>query len=181
MLKKSLSLLLALALLLGSSALAQEEQVPDLSMYAIPFDTTDLNGERVTAQILENYDLTIVNVWAVTCGYCVREMPGLEEFYQQLPENVNMIGLCLDADSYGDVAKKIIDQSKVTFTNVLLDQALYASLYAQITGTPTTFYLDNKGNIVGKPLVGAVLSNAVEVLNGELNTRLALLNKDKAM
>ena len=77
--KKILALLIA-ALLTCSFALAEAGltsfQTYDLSTIAFD-ENEEMTIETVTQDIFADYDLTMVNVWATWCGYCVEEMPEL--------------------------------------------------------------------------------------------------------
>ena len=69
------------------------------------FETTTLDGEKFTQDNLKDYDLTVVNVWSTTCGYCIDEMPALEKLKNQLPSNVQFVSICLDGEASPDTAK----------------------------------------------------------------------------
>ena len=175
MTKRLAALMMVFSLLLGMTALAEvapeETKEPDLSAYVVPFDTTDVSGNRITAEILGQYDLTVINVWATTCGYCVMEIPELEKFYQQKPENVNFMAICMDGGYYPKVVAQMEEQYGITYSNLIPDMVLWNGLLADILGTPTTLFLDSKGNLVGDPIIGAP-RDLLETYNAEVAKRL---------
>ena len=143
--KKLLCSLLLLAMI-GSFALA-EAGLND-------FTTIDMEGNTVTQEIFADYDLTVLNVWATWCGYCIEEMPELAKLKTMLPENVNFITLCEDAHLDMDLANKILTASGANFQTLVLTQEIYDQFFYQIQAFPTTFFLDSEGMPVVDPIVG---------------------------
>lgn len=97
----------------------------------------------------------MVNIWTTTCGFCIEEMPGLEMLYQSLPEGVNLIGICADATYDQQTAEAIIEETGITFTNLMDSTSLNQSLLNNVDGVPTTVFVDSTGALVGQPQVGA--------------------------
>lgn len=124
------------------------------------FTDTDLEGNAVTQAVFENYDLTIVNIWATWCGPCVSEMKDLEELHQSLPENANIIGICIDALDSPDTAKQILADNGVTFTQLTGSGELQDDLLNYIMAVPTTLFIASDGSIVGDPIEGAMSAQA---------------------
>ncbi|MDO4482976.1 MAG: TlpA disulfide reductase family protein [Clostridia bacterium] len=137
------------------------------------FSTRDLQGSEVTDDIFAQADLTVLNVWATTCPPCIREMPELEAWSHDLPENVQVIGLVIDvSDTSGkvyDTAMTIIGKTGVTYRNLMMDRSL-TGFVSGIIGTPTTFFVDKDGRQVCEPVVGAYMDmyrqNVTDWLSG---------------
>lgn len=116
------------------------------------FSTTDLDGNAVDSSILSEAKLTVLNVWATYCTPCVNEMPDLETLSQNYKDKgVQVVGLV--ADVFDDEekkaeAKEILSATGVTYVNLLPDTVLDDSLLYDITGTPTTLFLDSEGKIL---------------------------------
>ena len=98
----------------------------------------------------------MINLWTSWCTYCIREMPELEEIYQEYKEKgCNVVGILMDADEPGamDEALAILEQTGVTYmtlkpTGDILDQ-IPAQAY------PTTYFVDENGKLIGETVVGA--------------------------
>lgn len=131
-----------------SAATAQ----PTIGM--MDFTTTTMDGATFTNEDLADYKLTMVNIWSTTCHFCVEEMPGLELLYQNLPEGVNLIGICLDGDFNRQVAESILSESGVTFATLLDSESLGQSLTGYVSSLPTTIFVNNKGELVGQGIAG---------------------------
>ena len=122
------------------------------------FTTQDLSGNTVDNSIFAKVDLTVLNLWGTTCSPCITEMPELQEWSENMPENVQLIGLVLDAAA-GDadaieMAQMICEATGVTYTNLLRSEDLY-EFATGIIFTPTTIFVDGNGSIVGEPVIGA--------------------------
>jgi len=119
------------------------------------FTTKDLNGNEVTDKIFADSKLTMVNVWATTCGPCVSEMPELEEIYKERKDaGFNLIGIVTDGETALEDAKFILDKKGVNFANIIMEKSLEEGFVSKISGTPTTVFVNSKGEIVGEPILG---------------------------
>ena len=121
------------------------------------FTATDLEDNEVSQEILADYDLTLVNVWATFCGPCLREMPSLGELAAEYqPQGVNIIGIVSDTltsegeldEDQVDLARDLVEETNAEYTHLLPSQDLFG-LLGQIYAVPTTFFVDSEGNQVG--------------------------------
>ncbi len=124
------------------------------------FSTEDFQGNAITQDILADYDLTMVNIWATWCGYCIEEMPELQKLSESLPENVNLITICTDAEQNKDLAEKILEQSNATFLTLMGSSSLEEGLTRYVTGFPSTVFVDKEGNLVGQGISGVPAQGA---------------------
>lgn len=119
------------------------------------FTTTDFNGNVCTEAIFEAYDLTIVNVWATWCGWCVKEMPYFSKLKSMLPENMNLITICEDAMTEPEKAYQILEVSDaLDVTTLKANDEINDRFLFQIYAYPTTYFLDHNGNVLGDPIIG---------------------------
>jgi thiol-disulfide isomerase/thioredoxin len=122
------------------------------------FTTQDLNGNTVDNSLFAKADLTVLNIWGTTCYPCINEMPELQAWSNEMPENVQMVGMLLDvnignADGIEE-AQMLCDATGVTYTNLILSEDLH-EFAAGIIFTPTTIFVDGNGSAVGEPVIGA--------------------------
>ena len=127
------------------------------------FSTEDLDENQVTQDILSGYDLTMINVWATYCTPCISEMPVLKELSDEYAnKGVQIIGLVSDvlnadgsfSETQIQTAKDIAEATGADYTHILPSQDLY-HVIAQVSAVPTTFFVDNEGNLVGSAYAGA--------------------------
>ena len=64
-------------------------------------------------------------------------------------KGVNVIGIAQDSTTDMDAVKEIIDQDKVTYKNLVPEEALMDFIMG-IQAFPTTYFVDSDGNIVSK-------------------------------
>lgn len=145
--KKILSIIMALVMLLAAAASAAEVGLTN-------FTTTDMEGNTVTQEIFSGYDLTMVNIWATWCGYCVEEMPELAKLKKMLPENVNLITICDDAAYETELTQQILRESGANFQTLKTTEDMYTQLLAYVYAFPTTFFVNSEGIPVVQPLTG---------------------------
>lgn len=126
---------------------------------SLHFETADLNGEKVTDDIFSDYDITMINIWATWCYYCIEEMPGLVKLYDELPANVNMITICDDAADSPSEAAELVSEYKMPFKVLEMNESLNNQLSEILLGFPTTVFVDKDGNIVGEVMTGAPRAN----------------------
>lgn len=118
------------------------------------FTTTDLDGNEVNADIFKDYDVTMVNVWATWCKYCIQEMPDLEKVYENLPDKTNIISICEDGDTEAEAAKEILDKAGAKFKALKSCDEISDNVLEYVKGYPTTFFVDKNGKVIGKLQIG---------------------------
>lgn len=119
------------------------------------FSAKTMEGKEFTQENLADYDMTVINIWSTSCGYCIEEMEGLEKFYEQLPDKVNFITICADAGFSMDLATAILEKKGATYETLIGNSSLNDAIMKNVAGTPTTVFVDSKGNLIGSALVGA--------------------------
>ncbi|MBF8983714.1 TlpA family protein disulfide reductase [Lutibacter sp. B2] len=125
---------------------------------SIEFKTKTIDGKEIDSRIFKEHKLTMVNIWATFCGPCIGEMPEIQKLYEEVKkENVNIIGIVSDTpdDENEPLAKQILDKKGVKYDNIIADEKLKEGILKDVTGVPTTIFVDSKGNIVGEPIVGS--------------------------
>ena len=121
----------------------------------VSFTATDVEGNTVTEEILADYDLTMVNVWATWCGFCIEEMPAFADLKNSLPENVNLITICEDASIEPELTQQILKASNANFTTLAATADMfYGGMLSNVYAFPTTMFLDSEGKPVGEDVVG---------------------------
>ena len=174
----ALAAALSLTLLLGACSSPSGSQPEDAETASQPdassqveqagilsaFSTTDLEGNELDQSMLEDYSLTMVNVWATYCTPCLGEMPALgelaEEYRDQGVQIVGLVSDVLNSDgSYSeeqlDTAWDIVAETGADYPHLLPSQDLYG-LLSQIYAVPTTFFVDSQGRQVGSAYVTAM-------------------------
>lgn len=96
---------------------------------------------------------TFINIWATWCGYCINEMPDLDELCTEYKDRVDFV--LLD----GDEPKKMVDDFiKEKFPNhtykVGYDEKGDVTRALNIIGFPTTYLIKSDGTVV-EQIVGA--------------------------
>lgn len=124
----------------------------------ITFETKDLDGNTVTGkELFSKNKITMINIWGTYCGPCINEMPELEKMSKEYADQGGaVVGLVKDVQVGDDTklaeAKAIVKDTGVTFTNLRTWDGYDKVLSAP--GTPTTYFVNSQGEIVGDPVVG---------------------------
>ena len=125
----------------------------------VSFDTVDLDGTPISSKALfANNKVTMINIWATTCGPCIEEMPELEELNKEFQEKGGaIVGLVDDVwvnnTKYLDEARAIVQDTGVTYLNLCAWEG-YDDVLNSVA-TPTTYFVDSQGRILGDPIMGA--------------------------
>ncbi|MEG0273040.1 MAG: TlpA disulfide reductase family protein [Hydrogenoanaerobacterium sp.] len=165
--KKIMTLLLALTMVLSLAACGSKNSTKSVAKTPLgDFSAQDFEGNTITKDIFADYDLTMVNLWATTCGYCIEEMPALNELRKELQDegkSFNIISICMDIgstderkDANFEKAKEIIKTTGVEYTNLIPDSVLLEGRLKGIQAYPESFFVDSEGNVVSKPYVGTM-------------------------
>jgi len=122
-----------------------------------------LDGTAVTSEDFSGNKLTVMNVWATWCSPCVEELPHLQEVSKAFADkDVEIIGVLHDgvselgvrSDSTIADANKLLTEAGADYRVILPDTAIMETLIAQMQYFPTTFFLDQNGNVV-ETVIGA--------------------------
>lgn len=131
----------------------------------VSFETVDFDGNTVSSdEIFSQNEITMVNVWATWCHWCVEELGDLEALNQELAgRNCAIIGLCGDAetDDVLETAKELLAENGVTYLNIRPYEG-WDETFVMDEGWPTSFFVDKTGTIVGAPVAGAMLQKYQE-------------------
>ena len=142
----------------AGSAESGQEKFPD-------FQGKDLDGKEVnSSELFSGNTVTVVNFWFTTCKPCVGELADLDALNQELAQKggavVGINAFTLDGDE-GAIAeaKEILSKKGAAYQNLWFDSDSDAGRFtAGLYAFPTTYVVDQDGNIVGQPIVGAVTS-----------------------
>lgn len=130
------------------------------------FETVDLEGNTVTADLFGQKDLTVLNIWATFCGPCIREMPELAAWSEEMPENVQIIGLISDVRDAGntdkvDYAREIVSVTGVEYTNLIANED-FDEIIKLAFSVPTTLFINKDGELVENIIMGAYVDRYKE-------------------
>ena len=88
------------------------------------FTAYTLDGGTFRGRDIASKDLTVINFWGTFCSPCIAEMPDLAAFEKSLPDNVQLITICVDAQGNEETAKFLLDQAG--YTGITLPESLSA-------------------------------------------------------
>lgn len=93
--------------------------------------------------------VVLINFWATWCPPCKIEIPGFVELYDKYNENgFEIIGVSVDT-SGSDSVKSFVKSEKINYPVVMADKEL-AEKFDEIVAIPTSFLINQKGEIVKK-------------------------------
>ena len=129
------------------------------------FTGKDLDGNDVNSdELFSSSKVTVMNFWFTTCKPCVGELGDLEQLNKELAEKggqvvgVNSFTLDGNKDDIAD-AKDVLSKKGVTYKNIWFKSDSEAGKFtSNLFSFPTTCVIDQNGNIVGEPIVGAITS-----------------------
>lgn len=137
----------------------------------ISFETADMGGNTVTADVFSQSRLTMVNVWATYCNPCLSEMPALGELAAEYgAEEFQIIGVVSDvlAGEDQELAESLIQQTGADYTHLLLNESIYYALLTDVSAVPTTFFIDENGTILDTVIGAREKSYWEELIDGLL-------------
>ncbi len=120
------------------------------------FQLQSLDGQTVSLGNLQGKPV-LINFWATWCGPCRSEMPYIQEIYEEWT-NKGLVVLAVDIGESSSEVEEFMQGYNLSFT-VLLDTKQDVAQRYNITGIPTTFFLDKDGIIQDK-VIGAFQNKA---------------------
>jgi len=148
MLKVVLLIILTLGLLVTGCAAPSVARVGEP---APDFQLENLDGQSISLSDFRGKPV-LINFWAVRCPACRAQMPYLQQVYEEWSGK----GLVLLTINNGESLSKIEEfmQSQAFSLPVLLDTRGSIAQKYNITGIPTTFFIDKDG-IIQEKIIGA--------------------------
>ena len=163
--KKIIALIIALTVLVTLFAACGKEEAPDRGFIFPAFESESLEGEKVTDEIFKGNKVTMVNVWGTFCSPCIREMPDLQKISKSYKDKgVRVIGVLCDTYDINKEenipaklkdAKDIVEMTGAAYTHILPSASLNKAMLDNIYSYPTTYFLNEKGEIIGTEYVGS--------------------------
>lgn len=141
------------------------------------FEAKTLNDEIFTQSDFSDKDVTVTNFWSLLCSPCIEEMPDIAEFSKKLPDNVQMITVCLDGEYDTEMTKQILEESGFDGITLLTGDGDFQKIYSEIQYTPTSIFVDKDGNIVGNTIIGGQ-KNFTESYTEAINNILKSMGKE---
>lgn len=90
--------------------------------------------------------VVFLNFWATWCPPCKEEMPAMERLYQRFKDQ-GFVVLAVSIDAEGaPVVIPFVKEHKLTFP-IGLDQKMELASRYGVTGLPSTFLVNKKGNL----------------------------------
>lgn len=122
----------------------QEENAPrvaSLGQAAPDFSLVTLSNEMVH---LSDYHgrAVMVNFWATWCGYCLEEMPLMQEAQARYPDE--LVILAVNEGESRQVVASFVQERGYTFV-VLLDPSYSLQHPYRVDGYPITYFIDANG------------------------------------
>ena len=124
--------------------------------YFSSFELSTSDGGSFTEKNLSDFRVNVINCWGNTCPSCIREMPFLQELYDEYKEKgLQVVGVSADTVSldYSDddyeTARKIIVDNGVTYPCLFADSRFDSEVFDLLNGAlPGTFFTDAQGNVI---------------------------------
>lgn len=142
MVKFFISILFFISLFVITAAPAQEvEQAPEWQL------STE-TGELVKSSDFAGKPV-IIHFWATWCPYCKKLQPGLDRLYKAYADQgLQMIAISFWEDE-GATPQAALDARGHSFKTVVDGDHVARQLFG-VKGTPTTVFIDKKGNIIAR-------------------------------
>ncbi len=120
------------------------------------FQLQNLDGQTVSLSDLRG-EPVLINFWATWCPPCRSEMPYIQEIYNEWSDK-KLVVLAINIGESSSTVENFMQSYNLSFT-VLLDTKQDVAQRYNITGIPTTFFIDKDGIIQDK-LIGAFQNKA---------------------
>lgn len=128
------------------------------------FQADTIEGGTFSQDDISKKDVTVINFWSLMCGYCVDELPEIAKFADELPDNVQVITVCLDLEGDEEIkaAKSTLEDAGFHGTTLIKGSGDFETVCKEIQYTPTTIFVDKDGNTVGDAIISAIESGKLQ-------------------
>lgn len=141
-------------------ATAKSDMIADA---APNFTLYTLDGEEVK---LSDYlgKVVILDFWATWCPPCRKGIPDLISIQNEYKDDLVVIGISLDQPGTQDELVLFIESFGINYP-IVLGNIEVSAAYGNIQAIPTSFIIDQKGNIINKHIGLVPKSTLVEEIN----------------
>lgn len=126
------------------------------------FTLKKVNGEEVTLSKLRGKKV-IINFWTTDCVFCRLEMPELQKLHEEYPD-IEILAVNIMEDR-GKVINYLLTNG-YTFP-ALLDSNGRVAIEYLVRGTPTSYFIDEKGIIINRKVGASNYQQLLTVLGIE--------------
>ena len=121
-------------------------EAPEVGKAAPSFQLTDVNGKPVSLSDFRG-EPVLLNFWTTWCDPCRFEMPYIHEVYDEWSER-GLVVLAINVGESPSRVNKFIQDYNLSFPVLLdLERNVAGKYNVNITGYPTTFFVDGDGII----------------------------------
>lgn len=120
----------------------------------------NVKGEKIVLKDIRN-KVIFINMWATWCPPCKKEMPSLNNLYNKLTSNPNIVFIMMDVDGKLKQSTTYIKEKGFSLPNYIVEGNLPEEF--STNSIPTTIIIDKSGKMVTKH-IGAVDFDHPEML-----------------
>lgn len=142
----------------------------------VDFKAITLDGRVLGNEVFAAKAYTVIHIWTTTCRDCMAVLPSLAKWEQELPENVQVFYLTAEKEGIVSLDRALLDQKiaelGLTPSQVLLYETGFSKVIDIIlSATPTTFFLDSAGTVVGDVILGSDEDTCRKILKDLMETK----------
>ncbi|HLQ98162.1 MAG TPA: redoxin domain-containing protein [Candidatus Dormibacteraeota bacterium] len=126
---------------LEMSGIKEGEFAPDFKLETLDGDNVQLSDYRGKKVLL--------NFWATWCGPCRKEMPAMQEFYDEFGDDIEILAVNLNgtnAEKTVNDVQDFMDEFDFTYP-ILLDIDTSVGNEYMVMGLPSTYFIGTDGKI----------------------------------
>jgi peroxiredoxin len=148
---KAKNILITLFILLLVSSLSYLWLAPSGLQKAPDITLQLINGKQIELASLKGKPV-LITFWATSCPGCIKEMPHLVKLYNELnPKGLEMIGIAMPEDR-PDYVMEMVKRKSLPYLVAFDLKGEAVRAFGNVSLTPTTFLIDEKGEIVKKKI-----------------------------
>lgn len=149
----------------ASQAPRDNTTMQDNSSKAPDFTLSNISGEDVSLSDFKG-KVIIVDFWATWCPPCRKGIPDLISLKNEYKDKVEVIGISLDRENTKAGVPDFVDRMGINYPVVYFNDKVIND-FGGVNAIPTTFIIDQDGNIV-KKIVGLYPKSEYETKIKEL-------------
>ena len=107
-----------------------------------------IDGRKIELNALQGKPL-LVTFWATTCSTCVKEIPNLVKFYNELDDEMEIVAIAMPYDPPNFVVE-LSERENIPYPVALDINGNAVKAFGNVQVTPTSFLIDAAGNVVQK-------------------------------